>query len=755
MRKATREEALEYHGRGRKGKVEVVPSKPCRTQEDLSLAYSPGVAEPCLEIAQDPEKVYEYTAKGNLVAVISNGTAVLGLGNIGALAGKPVMEGKGVLFKRFADIDVFDIEVDAQGVDEFVDTVARISPTFGGINLEDVKSPECFEIEERLKKRLQIPVFHDDQHGTAIISAAAFLNALEVVGKKIDNVKVVFCGAGASAIACAKLYLTYGVRRENLRMVDRSGVIYHGRQQDMNPYKMEFAVETFERTLEDALTGADAFIGLSTGGILKGEMLKAMARDPIVFALANPNPEITPEEAKAARPDVIMATGRSDYPNQVNNVLGFPFIFRGALDVRATEINEAMKRAASQALAALARMDVPDSVSKAYGGQSFSFGREYLIPKPFDHRVLLWVAPAVAEAAMQSGVARQPIADMTAYLRRLEAMLSRSREVMSVVIEKARRDPKRIVFPEGEHPKILRAAKILAEEGICRPILLAREAEIEKLARDLSLPMDRIDFINSNRDERLPAYARRLEEIRRRHGMTAQDAAKQVRVRNVFGPLMLDAGDADGVISGLTQSYSDTIRPALQILGTAPGVRRVSGLYILMLKDQTFFFADTTVNIDPTAEELSEIAQLTADAVRRFDIEPRVAMISFSNFGSNTHAAALKVKKAVALVKAARPDLRIDGEMQADYAVLPEMLESEYPWATVYRPNVLIFPDLQSANAAYKLVWRLAAAEAIGPILLGLKRPVHVLQRGVDVADIVNMAAMAVVDAQELAAAKV
>jgi malate dehydrogenase (oxaloacetate-decarboxylating)(NADP+) len=755
MRKATREEALEYHGRGRKGKVEVVPSKPCRTQEDLSLAYSPGVAEPCLEIAKDPEKVYEYTAKGNLVAVISNGTAVLGLGNIGALAGKPVMEGKGVLFKRVADIDVFDIEVDATEVDEFVETVANIAPTFGGINLEDVKSPECFEIEERLRKRLNIPVFHDDQHGTAIISAAAFLNALEIVGKKIEDVKVVFCGAGASAIACAKLYLNYGVRRENLRMVDRSGVIYRGRQQDMNPYKMEFAVETFERTLEDALTGADAFIGLSTGGILKGEMIKAMARDPIIFALANPNPEITPEEAKAARPDVIIATGRSDYPNQVNNVLGFPFIFRGALDVRATEINEAMKRAASQALAALARMDVPDSVSKAYGGQSFSFGREYLIPKPFDHRVLLWVAPAVAEAAMQSGVARRPIADMTAYLRRLEAMLSRSREVMSVVIEKARQDPKRIVFPEGEHPKILRAAKILAEEGICRPILLAREAEIEKLARDLSLPMDRIDFINSNRDERLPAYARRLEEIRRRHGMTAQDAAKQVRVRNVFGPLMLDAGDADGVISGLTQSYSDTIRPALQILGTAPGVRRVSGLYILMLKDQTFFFADTTVNIDPTAEELSEIAQLTADAVRRFDIEPRVAMISFSNFGSNTHAAALKVKKAVALVKAARPDLRIDGEMQADYAVLPEMLESEYPWATVYRPNVLIFPDLQSANAAYKLVWRLAAAEAIGPILLGLKRPVHVLQRGVDVADIVNMAAMAVVDAQELAAAKV
>ncbi len=754
MRKMTPEEALDYHSRGRKGKVEVVPSKPCRTQEDLSLAYSPGVAEPCLEIAKDPEKVYEYTSKGNLVAVISNGTAVLGLGNIGPLAGKPVMEGKGVLFKRFADIDVFDIEVDALGVDEFVDTVARISPTFGGINLEDVKSPECFEIEERLKKRLQIPVFHDDQHGTAIISAAAFLNALEVVGKKIDNVKVVFCGAGASAIACAKLYLSYGIRAENLRMVDRSGVIYLGRTEDMNPYKAQFAVETFERTLEDALTGADAFIGLSSGGIVKGEMLKGMARDPIVFALANPNPEITPEEARAARPDVIMATGRSDYPNQVNNVLGFPFIFRGALDVRATEINEAMKRAASQALAALARMDVPDSVSKAYGGQSFRFGREYLIPKPFDHRVLLWVAPAVAEAAMRSGVAREPITDMGAYLRRLEAMLSRSREVMSVVIEKARRDPRRIVFPEGEHPKILRAAKILAEEGICRPILLAREAEVEALARDLQLPMDKIDFINTNRSEKLSTYARRLEELRRRHGMTHAEAARQARVRNVFGPLMLDAGDADGVISGMTQSYSDTIRPALQIFGTAPGVERVSGLYILMLKHQTYFFADTTVNIDPTAEELAEIALLTARAVRRFDMEPRIAMISFSNFGSNTHANALKVKKAAELVKAARPDLPIDGEMQADYAVVPEMLEAEYPWATVQNPNVLIFPDLQSANAAYKLVWRLAGAEAIGPILLGLERPVHVLQRGCEVADIVNMAAIAVVDAQERAEGK-
>ena len=754
MRKYTIEEALEYHSRARKGKIEVVATKPCRTAEDLALAYSPGVAEPCLAIEKDPELVYEYTAKGNLVGVISNGTAVLGLGNIGPLAGKPVMEGKGVLFKRFADIDVFDIEVDTEDPQEFIDTVARIAPTFGGINLEDIKAPECFVIEEELKKRLKIPVFHDDQHGTAIISAAALLNALDVVGKKIGDVKVVFAGAGASAIACAKLYLSYGLKKENLRMVDREGVIFAGRTGDLNPYKAQFAVETKERTLAEALVGADVFVGLSTKGIVTGEMLKTMSRDPIVFALANPDPEIRPEEAKAARPDVIMATGRSDYPNQVNNVLGFPFLFRGALDVRATEINEAMKMAASQALAALAKMDVPDSVSKAYSGEAFRFGREYLIPKPFDFRVLLWVAPAVADAAVASGVARKPIADMGAYLRRLEAMLSRSREVMNVVIEKARRDPKRIVFPEGEHPKVLRAAKILAEEGICKPILLAREQKVLGEAKDLQLRLDQVEFIHTETSPKLAAYANRYEQLRRRSGVAADTAARAVRMRNVYGPLMLDAGDADGVISGLTQSYPDTIRPALQIVGTAPGVRRVSGLYILMLKDRTLFFADTTVNIDPTAEELAEIATLTADAVRRFDIEPRIAMISFSNFGSNTHANALKVKKAVELLHAAQPGLPVEGEVQADYAVVPEMLEAEYPWVTVKNPNILIFPDLQSANVAYKLVWRLAGAEAIGPILLGMKMPVHVLQRGVDVADIVNMAAIAVVDAQERAAGK-
>ena len=754
MRKITREDALDYHSRGRKGKIEVVPTKPTRTAEDLGLAYSPGVAEPCLDIAKDPGKVYEYTVKGNLVGVISNGTAVLGLGNIGPLAAKPVMEGKGILFKRFADIDVFDIEVDTQDPRAVIETVVAIAPTFGGINLEDIKAPECFVIEEELKRRLKIPVFHDDQHGTAIISAAALLNALEVVDKKIGEVKVVFVGAGASAIACARLYLTYGVKKENLRLIDKTGVIYEGRQADVNPYKAQFAVKTKERTLADALVGADVLVGLSTKGTVTGEMLKKMARDPVVFALANPDPEISPEEAKAARPDVVMATGRSDYPNQVNNVLGFPFIFRGALDVAATEINEAMKMAASQALAALAKMDVPDSVSKAYGGQSFRFGREYLIPKPFDFRVLLWVAPAVAEAAMASGVAQKPITDMGAYLRRLEAMLSRSREVMSVVIEKARRNPKRIVFPEGEHPKILRAAKILAEEGICTPVLLARETKVDELARDLQLPMDKIELVHTEHSPRLAEYAARLEESRRRSGLTAESAQRLVRIRNFYGPLMLEAGHADGVISGLTQSYPETIRPALQIVGTAPGVRRVSGLYILMLKDRTFFFADTTVNIDPTAEELAEIALLTADAVRRFDIEPRLALISFSNFGSNTHASALKVKKAVELLQKARPGLPVDGEMQADYAVVAELLEAEYPWTKVRQPNVLIFPNLESANAAYKLVWRLAGAEAIGPILLGMAKPVHVLQRGADVADIVNMAAIAVVDAQEKEAAR-
>jgi len=747
MRKIGKQEALDYHARGRKGKIEVVATKPCRTQEDLSVAYTPGVAEPCLEIEKDPLKAYEYTAKGNLVAVVSNGTAVLGLGNIGPLAGKPVMEGKGILFKRFADIDVFDIELDAPGVDDVVDTVRRLSPTFGGINLEDIKSPECFEIEERLKAVLDIPVFHDDQHGTAIISAAAFLNALEIAGKKIGEVKVVFAGAGAAAIACANLYVSYGVRPENLRLCDRNGVIYRGRVEGMNRYKEKFAVETPERTLAEALRGADAFIGVSSKNIVSGEMLRGMRESPIVFAMANPDPEITPEEAMMARPDVIMATGRSDYPNQVNNVLGFPYIFRGALDVRAREINEPMKRAASEALAALAKEDVPDSVLKAYNLPTMRFGRDYLIPKPFDYRVLYWVAPAVAKAAMESGVARVEI-DLEAYRRRLEVLLSRTREVMRTIRDKARSNPKRIVFPEGEHPKILRAAKILAESGICRPVLLARPEQVAGKIKEYSIPAGKIEFVDVPKFPRLDEYADRLAALRQRRGVTREDARQKVLHRNVFGALMVEMGEADGLISGLTNTYSETIRPALQIVGIEPGVRKVSGLYILILKDRIFLFADTTVNIDPSAEDLAEIALLSAATAERFGFEPRVAMISFSNFGSNRHPKADRVRDAVAIVRQRRPDLPIDGEMQADTAVLPDLIESEYPFATVRKPNVLIFPDLESANAAYKLVWRLANAEAIGPVLMGMNKPVHVLQRGVEVTDIVNMAAIAVVDAQ-------
>lgn len=746
-----KQDALDFHSSGRKGKIEVVPSKPCATARDLSLAYTPGVAEPCLEIAAEPDLVYEYTAKGNLVGVISNGTAVLGLGDIGPLAGKPVMEGKGVLFKRFADIDVFDIEVAEKDPEKFVECVARLEPTFGGINLEDIKAPECFEIEEKLKARLSIPVFHDDQHGTAIISAAAFLNALEIAGKKIEEVRVVFAGAGAAAVACANLYITYGVRLENLLMVDRTGVIYKGRAENMNRYKERFARETPLRTIAEALEGADAFVGVSTAGLVTGEMLVRMARDPIVFAMANPTPEITPEEAQAARPDVIMATGRSDYPNQVNNVLGFPFIFRGALDCRATQINEAMKMAASRALADLAKEDVPDSVARAYGVESFSFGREYLIPKPFDWRVLLRVAPAVAAAAAATGVARKPIRDLEAYKRRLEGMLSRTRSFMQVIHDKARSNPKRVVLAEGDHPKIQRAAKILAEERIAIPILLSRNRKAVEASMALD-PRSPITVIDPEEHSDFAAYTSAFHQKRARHGVTREDASRAMRIRNYFAAMMVERGDADVSLSGLTTYYPETIRPALQTIGIAPGVSKVSGLYVLILSDRVFFFADTTVNIEPSAADLAEIAILSAETASRFEIVPRVAMISFSNFGSTRHPNADKVREAVRLVHARRPDLECDGEMQADTAVLPEFLKENYPWSGLTGPaNVLIFPELQSANAAYKLVWRLAKAEAIGPILMGMAKPVHVLQRGVEVSDIVNMAAFGVVDAQSRA----
>jgi malate dehydrogenase (oxaloacetate-decarboxylating)(NADP+) len=751
VKKISPEDALAYHSQGRKGKIQVVPTKPTSTQRDLSLAYSPGVAYPCKEIQRDPLLAYEYTAKGNLVAVITNGTAVLGLGNIGALAGKPVMEGKGVLFKRFADIDVFDLELATEDPEELIRAIKLLEPSFGGINLEDIRAPDCFEVERRLRAEMRIPVFHDDQHGTAIISGAALLNALDLVGKRIEEVRVVFSGAGAAAISCAKLYLRLGARLENLVLCDIAGVVYRGRRELMDPYKEELAADTAARTLAEAIAGADVFVGLSVAGVVTPEMIRSMARDPIVFAMANPDPEIGYDEARAARPDAIVATGRSDFPNQVNNVLGFPFIFRGALDVRATDINSEMELAAVRALAELAREDVPDSVLRAYGLDAMRFGREYLIPKPFDHRVLLRVPAAVARAAMASGVAQVPITDFAAYQRRLETLISRRLELMRGLIDRAKRDPRRVVFPEGENDQILRAAKILVDEGIAHPILLARHEMIAAKLRDLDLPENRVTILHSESSELLEPYARRLHEMRRRDGMTLLDARKLMRLRNYFGSMMVELGDADGLISGLSRSYPETIRPALQVIATRPGVRRVSGAYILILHDRLFFLADTTVNIDPTPEELAEITMLTVEFVRRFGIVPRVAMLSFSNFGSNRHPSARKVRRAVELVREHDPGLEIDGEMQADTAVVGSLLADSYPWSHLQGPaNVLIFPELQSANIAYKLIWRLADAEAIGPILLGLGKPVHVLQPGIEVSDIVNMTAICVVDAQEL-----
>ncbi len=750
MKKIDDQDALEYHERAPRGKIRVVPTKPTSTQRDLSLAYTPGVAVPCRRIEADPLDAYRYTAKGNLVAVISNGTAVLGLGNIGALAGKPVMEGKGVLFKRFADIDVFDLELDTEDPEEVIRTVRLLEPTFGGINLEDIKAPECFEIERRLKSEMEIPVFHDDQHGTAIISGAALLNALEVTDKKIEDARFVFSGAGAAAFGCVRLYLELGAKKENIVLCDRAGVIHQGREEPMDPQKEELAADTDARTLAEALEGADVFIGLSVGGILKPDMLRAMADAPIVFAMANPDPEISWQDAHGARGDVIMATGRSDYPNQVNNVLGFPFIFRGALDVRARDINVEMQLAAVRALADLAKEDVPDSVLKAYGLDHLKFGHDYLIPKPMDHRVLLRVPPAVAKAAMETGVARTPIEDFDDYERQLETIISRRLELMRDVLRRAQRDPQRVVFPEGEHDKILRAAKILVDQGIAHPVLLARREKILDRLAELDLPEEDLTILHVDGAEQFEAYADRFHELRRRDGVTREDAEKLMRSRNYFGAMMVEQGDADGLISGLTQEYPDTIRPALQIFGTREGVDRVCGAYILILENRVFFLADTTVNIEPEPEVLAETAVLTAELARRFGITPRVAMLSFSNFGSNRHPQATKVRRAVERVHEMAPDLEVDGEMQADTAVLDSVLRETYPWSELEAAaNVLIFPELNSANIAYKLIWRLADAEAIGPILLGMDKPVHVLQRGVEVTDVVNMTAICGVDAQE------
>jgi len=752
MKKITREEALAYHTGKRKGKLAVVATKPCVTQRDLSLAYTPGVAEPCLEIARDASLGYEYTNRGNLVAVVSNGTAVLGLGNIGALAGKPVMEGKGVLFKRFADIDVFDIEIDSSDSKEIIRFCQMLEPTVGGINLEDIKAPECFEIEEELKRTTNIPVFHDDQHGTAIISGAALVNALEVVGKKIDEVKVVFSGAGAAGIACATFYLSLGVKPENLLLVDSKGVIYAGRTEGMNPYKMRFAVETGARTLEDAMRGADVFAGVSVKDLVTREMVASMAESPIIFAMANPDPEITPEEVAAARDDAIMATGRSDYPNQVNNVLGFPFIFRGALDVAASEINEEMKLAAAHALAALAKEDVPDSVVNAYGGKALRFGREYLIPKPFDYRVLLWEAPAVAEAAIKTGVARTPYSSREDYVRELENRLSRTAQVMHGVFDQARRDPKRIVFPEGESDTIVRAAKILAEEGVCRPILLGDRDTVNELLREHEVDRGSVQIVDPGENGDLETFAAAYHQMRWRRGVTLREARQLMHDTVYFGNMMVHEGKADGLIAGLTRYYPDTIRPALQIHRTLDRMSLVAGVYLLLFEDRMLFIADTTVNQDPTAEQLAEIAWMASAVARtRFGVEPRVAMLSYSNFGSNPDPRTLKVRKATEIAKERWPELVIDGEMQADIAIFPDLARERYPFSSVAGDaNVLVCPDLESANILYKLLWRLGKVEAIGPILTGIGAAVHVLQRGVEVNDIVNMAALCVLKAQKL-----
>jgi malate dehydrogenase (oxaloacetate-decarboxylating)(NADP+) len=745
------EDALEYHASNPAGKLAVRPTKPCSTQRDLSLAYTPGVAVPCLEIHRDPSLVYRYTGKGNLVAVVTNGTAVLGLGNIGPAAGKPVMEGKGVLFKRFADIDVFDIELATDDPNEIIRACQMLEPTFGGINLEDIKAPECFLVEEECRRTMKIPVFHDDQHGTAIISGAALLNALELTHKRIADIRVVFNGAGASGIACAQHYLSLGVRRENILMCDTSGVIYRGRTKGMNEYKARFAADTEKRTLEDAFEGADVFFGLSAGNVVTPEMVKRMAPNPIIFALANPDPEIAYDLALQARPDAIVATGRSDFPNQVNNVLGFPFIFRGALDVRATTINDEMKLAATHALALLAREDVPDSVRRAYGVEDLQFGHEYIIPKPFDPRVLVYVSTAVAEAAVRTGVAQQPI-DVAQYREDLERRLGKAHQLMRIMIHKAQANPKRVVFPEGEERKILRACHILQDEKIAIPILLGNEERIRAKMAELHLQAE-VEIIDPATFEHRKEYARSLHDLRSRKGITLREAQRQLLDPNLLGAMMVRTGFADALIGGLTKHYPETIRPALQVIELLPGVKKVAGCYVLITTEgKLYFLADTTVNIEPTAEDLAEIALLTADTARQFDIEPRIALLSFSNFGSSRHPLSDKVRRAVEILHQRAPEMIADGEMQADTAIDPAIIEETYPFSTLRggAANVLIFPNLEAGNVAYKLLHKIDRGDMIGPILMGLSKAVHVLQRGAEVAEIVNMAAYAVVDAQDL-----
>lgn len=747
MANITRQDALDYHRRGRPGKIEVVATKPLNTQRDLSLAYSPGVADAVREIHQDPLSIYELTAKANLVAVVSNGTAILGLGNLGPEASKPVMEGKGVLFKRFADVDVFDIEINAKETEEIIAAVKAIAPTFGGINLEDIKAPECFEVERRLQEMLDIPVFHDDQHGTAIISGAALMNACELTNREMSSLQVVIVGAGAAAVATANFYVTLGVQRENIIMADIHGIVYEGRELDMDPYKGAFATRRNIRTVEEALQGADMVLGLSAAGAIKAEWLAGMAPDPIVLTMANPTPEIMPEDTRRIRPDAIIGTGRSDYPNQVNNVLGFPFIFRGALDVYARQINEPMKMAAAKALAALTKEDVPDTVLNAYGLKALKFSRDYLIPKPLDPRVLLYIAPAVAQAAMDSGVARRHL-DLEEYKQRLIARQGRGKMVRTSIMNKARNGAKkRIVFAEGREPKIIRAAARIKDEGIAEPILIGYPDVIRATIKELGLRFEPeiVDHLN---DARFADYVRGFYELRQRKGVTIDKAESLIRSRHYFGPMMVKMGHADALVSGIVHEYPDVIRPALQIFGTRPGVSKVSGLYIVIANDDVYLFTDTTVNIDPDADTLCEIAILAHDFALTLGLQPRVAMLSFSNFGSTPHPESTKIASAVKKVRARRPEIEIDGEMQADTAVVAEIMEQRYPFSRVKKANVLVFPNLSAANVAYKLLARLGKCITIGPILLGMGAPVHVLQAGDDVDDIVAIAAVAAMDAQ-------
>ena len=748
-----KQDALDYHSQGRPGKIEVVATKPTNSQRDLALAYSPGVAEPCLKIAENKEDVYKYTAKGNLVAVISNGTAVLGLGNIGPEAGKPVMEGKGILFKIFADIDVFDLELDCTNVDDFVKIVKALEPTFGGVNLEDIKAPECFEIERRLKEELNIPVMHDDQHGTAIISSAALLNACEIQRKKLDKVKIVVNGAGAAAISCSRLYMSMGAKRENIVMVDRTGVINQSRE-NLDPTKAEFATTRKLNTLAEAIKDADVFIGLSSADVLTADMLKSMAKNPIVFAMANPDPEIDYNLAIKTRKDVLMATGRSDFPNQVNNVLGFPYIFRGALDVRATTINEAMKIAAVKAIADLAKKPVPEAVNLAYNTKNLKFGKDYIIPKPLDFRLITAVSPAVAQAAMDSGVAKYTISDWDAYREDLKLRLGMDDALLRAISNKAKLDPKRVVFAEADNYKILKAAQIVNDDGVATPILLGDKQKILELIEANELDMEGVTIIDpAEETAKTELYADYLYQKRQRKGITLYEAKKLLRDRNYFGACMVQFGEADALISGLTKNYIQTIRPALQVIGTEPGVNKVAGMYMMLTEKGPVFFGDTTVNVNPSLNELVDLTVLIDRSVKKFNIQPRIAMLSYSNFGSNEGEVPDKTREAVRLLHQNYPDILVDGDMQANFAMNPALLKDNFSFSTLngQAANTLVFPNLASGNIAYKLIQELAGAEAIGPILLGMNKPVHILQLGSSVREIVNMVTIAVVDAQSKA----